>query len=136
MTDPTDNVRRDRAVGAVLASAAGDALGAPHEFGPSLDPSLELSMTGGGSFGWRPGEWTDDTQTSLAVLAPLAKGLTGPAFIAEVGEGLLSWFESGPADVGNQTRAVLGTAIDRSKSLSEVAAAWVARHPTRRATGA
>ena len=79
MTNPTDNVRRDRAVGTLLASAAGDALGAPHEFGPSLDLSLESSMTGGGSFGWRPGEWTDNTQTSLAVLAPLAKGLTGPA---------------------------------------------------------
>ena len=47
---PTDNIRRDRAVGAVLASAAGDALGAPHEFGPALDPATALAMTGGGPF--------------------------------------------------------------------------------------
>lgn len=129
MIDPTDNVRRDRAAGAVLASAAGDALGAPHEFGPALDPSAPLTMTGGGSFGWSPGEWTDDTQTALAVLAPLARGVTGAALVTEVASGLLAWMASGPVDVGNQTRAVLGAALRAPASLADLAVDWVVRHP-------
>ncbi len=35
-SSPRGNVRRDRAVGAIVASAAGDALGAPYEFDPAL----------------------------------------------------------------------------------------------------
>ena len=137
MNDPTDNVRRDRAVGAVLASAAGDALGAPHEFGPALDPALELSMTGGGSFGWEPGEWTDDTQTSLAVLAPLAEVLTGAALLLEVGEGLLAWMRERTSWMW-ATRPELSWARRHRPlgSLSEVAAGWRPAIRTRRATGA
>ena len=98
---PTDdNVRRDRAVGAVLASAAGDALGAPHEFGPALDPATSLAMTGGGPFRWAPGEWTDDTQTALTILEPLSRGLGARCHADEVARGLLAWFESRPPDVG------------------------------------
>jgi len=129
MNNPTDNVRRDRAAGAVLASAAGDALGAPHEFGPPLNPVIPLRMTGGGSFGWQPGEWTDDTQTALAVLAPLANGVTGSSLVAEVARGLLAWMASGPADVGNQTRAVLGAALRDPADLAAVSADWGSRHP-------
>ena len=63
----------DRAVGAVVASAAGDALGAPYEFGPP-NPEAPCQLEGGGGFGWEPGEWTDDTQMALAVLTVLAAG--------------------------------------------------------------
>jgi hypothetical protein len=38
----------DRAIGALLGTAAGDALGAPYEFGPPRGPELEVAMTGGG----------------------------------------------------------------------------------------
>ena len=99
----------DRAVGAVLASAAGDAMGAPYEFGPP-DPSAPCQLEGGGSFGWAPGEWTDDTQMAVAVLTVLADGSTDTD---EIGQAMVRWFESGPADVGNQTRAVLGAASRR-----------------------
>ena len=44
----------DRACGALLGTAAGDALGAPYEFGPPRGPELEVAMVGGGSFGWGP----------------------------------------------------------------------------------
>ena len=40
-------VRADRAVGAVLASACGDALGAGYEFGPSLPADRDVGMVGG-----------------------------------------------------------------------------------------
>lgn len=46
----------DRACGVLMGTAAGDALGAPYEFGPPRGPELEVAMVGGGSFGWEPGE--------------------------------------------------------------------------------
>lgn len=65
-----------RAIGALCGSAVGDALGAPFEFGPAGAWSARFpepvlggigEMTGGGSFGWAPGEFTDDTQMALAL---------------------------------------------------------------------
>ncbi|HEX6539279.1 MAG TPA: ADP-ribosylglycohydrolase family protein [Candidatus Dormibacteraeota bacterium] len=88
----------------VLASAAGDALGAPHEFASRISATTPLTMSGGGPFGFGPGEWTDDTQMALALLVPLAAGDTS---IAAVEDGFLSWHAAGPRDVGSQTRAVL-----------------------------
>jgi len=113
----------------VLASAAGDALGAPHEFGPALSSETVLRMTGGGAFGWAPGEWTDDTQTALAVLLPLANGTTGDSLLPDIERALLAWKTSGPPDIGNQTRAVLTAAINQGESLAMVTAAWQAEHP-------
>ncbi len=49
----------DRVEGVLLATAAGDALGAPYEFKPPRGPELEVAMVGGGP--WERGEWTDDT---------------------------------------------------------------------------
>jgi hypothetical protein len=46
------NAQLDRAVGVLLGTAAGDALGAAYEFGPPRGPELEVAMVGGGSFGW------------------------------------------------------------------------------------
>ena len=65
-----------RAMGALLGSAVGDALGAPFEFGPAGQYSAQFpqpvlggagEMIGGGSFGWAPAEFTDDTQMTLAL---------------------------------------------------------------------
>ena len=46
--------RDDRIEGVLLATAAGDALGAPYEFKPPRGPKLDVVMAGGG--GWEPGE--------------------------------------------------------------------------------
>ena len=113
----------------MLASAAGDALGAPHEFGPALPRDRQLAMTGGGPLGWEPGEWTDDTQTALTVLEPLARGLRGAALVGGIERGLLDWKDSGPRDVGNQTRAVLTTALRNGAPLADVTATWQAQNP-------
>ena len=64
----------DRAVGVLLGTAAGDALGAAYEFGPPRGPELEVAMVGGGSFGWEPGEWTDDTSMAIAIAEVAATG--------------------------------------------------------------
>ena len=55
----------ERALGALLGSAVADALGAPFEFGPAGEYTRRFptpvwggtgEMTGGGGFGWAPGE--------------------------------------------------------------------------------
>jgi hypothetical protein len=43
---------QDRVEGTLLATAAGDALGAPYEFGHRRGPELEVAMVGGGP--WEP----------------------------------------------------------------------------------
>ena len=64
--------RNDRVEGVLLATAAGDALGAPYEFQPARGPELEVAMVGGG--GWEPGEWTDDTSMAIAIAEVAATG--------------------------------------------------------------
>ncbi len=63
--------RIDRACGVLLATAAGDALGAPYEFQPARGPEKDVAMVGGGGFGWAPGEWTDDTSMAIAIAEAL-----------------------------------------------------------------
>ena len=62
-----DDGRRDRARGALLGLACGDAVGTTVEFQPpgSFEPVTDL--VGGGPFGLRPGEWTDDTSMALCL---------------------------------------------------------------------
>ena len=57
-----------------LGMACGDALGAGYEFGPPLAAETEVVMEGGGSFGWAPGEWTDDTSMAVAIAEVTADG--------------------------------------------------------------
>src|SRR6476660_1878746 len=37
-------------------------------------PQLEVAMVGGGSFGWEPGKWTDDTSMAIAIAEVAATG--------------------------------------------------------------
>lgn len=115
-------VRGDRAVGVVLGSAAGDALGAGYEFGPALPVEQAVHMNGGGAFGWQPGEWTDDTQMALAILTPVA---AGDVDLARIEAGFRAWFASRPADVGAQTSTVLRS----TGPLADAAAAFTANRP-------
>ncbi|MDT9593693.1 ADP-ribosylglycohydrolase family protein [Nocardioides zeae] len=103
----------DRAVGVLLASAAGDALGAGYEFGsatPPVDGSPQ--MIGGGLGGFAPGEWTDDTAQAFAIAEVAATGadLRSPAALDAIAQRFADWFAEGPADVGIQTAQVLGAA--------------------------
>lgn len=67
-------VQIDRAVGALLGSAAGDALGAGYEFGPPLPDGSVVETKGGGAFGWEPGEWTDCEDLDAASLSAVGCG--------------------------------------------------------------
>ena len=55
-------------------------------------------MTGGGGFGWEPGEWTDDTQMSIAIV----DAADGSAFEIPARAGIPLLLES--ADAEEQAR--------------------------------
>lgn len=99
-----------RATGAVVGSAVGDALGAPFEFGPAGAFSARFpesgaggEMCGGG--GWDPGEATDDTQMAVLVAESLLEcaGLDLPDMFGRFQQ----WAKSDPKDIGLQTEDVL-----------------------------
>jgi ADP-ribosyl-[dinitrogen reductase] hydrolase len=100
----------DRAVGALLGTA-GDALGAPYEFGPPRGPELQVSMVGGGSFGWGPGEWTDDTSMAIAIAEVAATGtdLRDEKALDAIVNRWHEWMKTAK-DVGIQTSSVLRAA--------------------------
>ncbi|MFF2326257.1 MULTISPECIES: ADP-ribosylglycohydrolase family protein [unclassified Streptomyces] len=100
--------RQDRAAGAVVGSAVGDALGAPFEFGPAgaytaRFPDGAGTMCGGG--GWDPGEATDDTQMAVLVAESLLErdGLDLPDMFGR----FRRWAAGDPKDIGLQTEQVL-----------------------------
>lgn len=104
-------VNLDRAVGVLLGAAAGDALGVPYEYGSrALPPVGEApQMVGGGLGDYAPGQWSDDTEMACVIAQVAADGLDlrTPEALDRISDGFLGWFADGPADIGNQTRAVL-----------------------------
>jgi ADP-ribosylglycohydrolase len=102
--------RAERALGAVIGSAVGDALGAPFEFGPEgafsarfPSPGAGGEMCGGG--GWDPGEATDDTQMAVLVAESLLE--CGGLDLPDVFRRFQRWAAAEPKDIGLQTEAVL-----------------------------
>jgi ADP-ribosyl-[dinitrogen reductase] hydrolase len=108
-----DRITEQRAIGALVGSAVGDALGARFEFGPAGAYRREFpepvlggigEMVGGGPFPWKPGEFTDDTQMAVALAESL---LACGGFDADdVWRRWRSWAKSA-TDVGVLTRRVL-----------------------------
>ncbi|WP_233266767.1 ADP-ribosylglycohydrolase family protein [Tomitella fengzijianii] len=122
---PGENARAiaDRARGALLGTAAGDALGAGYEF-THPGPDAPIVMKGGGPFGFEPGEWTDDTAMTAAIArAATVARLDTTAGLDAVAEQFLRWQESGPKDMGNQTRRVLSRRADSAAVMQIDAAA-------------
>ena len=63
--------RLDRARGALLGLAVGDAIGTTVEFKPRGSFAPLTDMVGGGPFDLLPGQWTDDTSMALCLAASL-----------------------------------------------------------------
>ncbi len=110
----SDNTTKDRFRGCLLGLAAGDALGTTLEFRKpgTFDPIDD--MVGGGPFGLKPGQWTDDTSMALCLAASLIE--TGAFDPMDQMERYVRWWRKGymsskgpgPAlDIGNTTREAL-----------------------------
>lgn len=105
---------RDRALGCLLGLAVGDAVGTSVEFKPRGSFPDVTDMTGGGPFGLKPGEWTDDTTMALCLAETLIA--TGTVDLPDFMTRLRGWLERGENtvpgrcfDIGITTR----TAIER-----------------------
>jgi len=121
----------DRACGTLLGTAAGDALGGPYEFGPPRGPDLEVAMVGGGSFGWEPGEWTDDTSMAVVIAQVAATGadLRQEEPLDAIVKRWHEWSRHAK-DVGVQTRSVLSHAGRQGISAQTARAESAALHKT------
>ena len=113
-----DETQCRRALGAVVAAAAGDALGAPYEFHRAIDPTDDVEMLGGGVLGWEAGEWTDDTAMSFAVLEAVAnaapgRGLLDEEVLDDIAAAWYRWSLSAP-DIGALTSTVICRAAERA----------------------
>lgn len=95
-----------RARGAFIGLAVGDALGAPVEFmtrGEIKDKYGVLKeMVGGGWLRLKPGQVTDDTETSLCLARAIVK--TGGWNLQGSADNLAGWLKSKPIDVGDTCR--------------------------------
>jgi ADP-ribosylglycohydrolase len=98
--------------GALLGLAAGDALGTTVEFKPRGTFTPLTGIVGGGPFGLRAGQWTDDTSMALCLADSLiaCKGMD----LADQAERYLAWWRNGENsvtgtcfDIGNTVRSAL-----------------------------
>ncbi len=97
---------RERALGAYLGLACGDALGATVEFLTAREIKTQLGvhkeLTGGGWLRLKPGQVTDDTEMSLYLGQAIldSKGWN----LAAVADAFVAWLKSKPVDVGATCR--------------------------------
>jgi ADP-ribosylglycohydrolase len=102
----------DRYRGCLLGLAAGDALGTTLEFTRPGSFQPLTDMVGGGPFGLKPGEWTDDTSMALCMAESLVtKRGFDPVHQLET---YVRWYRDGHLsvkgrcfDIGNATRGSL-----------------------------
>ena len=94
---------KDRFLGVLLGAAAGESLGAPHEFKPASQVGTQRELVAGGP--WAVGEPTDDIALTLALLRSITARRRFD--LDDVAQGYLKWFQGKPKDIGNLTRMAL-----------------------------
>lgn len=76
-------MKKDHLVNGVLGVVVGDALGVPVEF-RERDTYTVTEMIGEGTYGQKPGTWSDDSSMTIATLESLGRlGIVDPADIME-----------------------------------------------------
>lgn len=105
---------QDRAIGALVGLAVGDALGTTLEFSARDSRPEHRDMIGGGPFQLAPGQWTDDTATALALADSLIRMQLFDA--TDFAKCLVSWWRDGDFsctgtcfDIGATTQGALAT---------------------------
>jgi ADP-ribosyl-[dinitrogen reductase] hydrolase len=101
-----DSRVRDRALGAFLGLAVGDALGATVEFMTAREVAAQFKVhnqiVGGGWLRLRPGRVTDDTEMALALGGAIIAG--GGWNLKAVADAFAAWMRGRPIDIGNTCR--------------------------------
>jgi ADP-ribosyl-[dinitrogen reductase] hydrolase len=96
----------DRARGAFVGLAVGDALGAAVEFMSPGEISAKhgclREITGGGWLRLKPGQVTDDTDMSLCIARAIVSA--GVWSLQGIAENFAAWLKSKPVDVGDTCR--------------------------------
>jgi ADP-ribosyl-[dinitrogen reductase] hydrolase len=96
----------DRALGAYLGLAVGDALGATVEFMTAAEIAAQYrihrQIIGGGWLQLKAGQVTDDTQMSLALGGALLAH--GGWNLQAIADALVAWMRSRPVDIGHTCR--------------------------------
>ncbi|MEJ1936839.1 ADP-ribosylglycohydrolase family protein [Nostoc sp. NIES-2111] len=107
----------DRALGALVGLAVGDALGTTIEFSQRDACPPVTDMVGGGPFRLAPGEWTDDTSMALCLADSLIANL-GELDHFDLAQRFVGWWQEGQNsvtgrcfDIGNATSAALASYI-------------------------
>src|SRR3954468_19990010 len=130
-------MKTDRANGALLGLAVGDALGTTFEFerieqpaSPRLATGPATDVVGGGPFDLPAGAVTDDTQMAVCLARSVAE--RGALDIDDVAARYVGWGREA-FDIGNQTHDALGR-IARGESAARAGlATW--RDSGQRAAG-
>ena len=123
--DHSGEAIEDRAIGALLGLAVGDAIGTTLEFEPRNDHAPRLTdMVGGGPFRLKAGEWTDDTAMALALADSLLAARFDPR---DLMERFWRWRRQGEYsctgrcfDIGNTVSASLQRYVANSDPIAGV----------------
>jgi ADP-ribosylglycohydrolase len=114
--------------GALLGLAVGDALGTTNEFErldappfPELATEELTDIVGGGPFGLKPGQVTDDTQMACCLYSSLAS--LGHFDAENVAARYVKWSELA-FDIGNQTSSALAVIAERESALEAGRIVW------------
>ena len=114
---------RDRAKGALVGLALGDALGTTLEFARRDTKPPVTDLVGGGPFRLAAGEWTDDTSMALCLADSLVE--RGLLDARDLMERFLRWYEEGHNsvtgecfDIGATTAGALHSFRDTGEPLS------------------
>jgi ADP-ribosyl-[dinitrogen reductase] hydrolase len=125
-------VRLDRARGALLGLAVGDALGAAVEFRrPGTFPDV-AGYRGGGPHGLALGEWTDDTSMALA----LADSIASVGWdLNDQARRYLAWYEKGWYSVNGRCFDIGITCRSALSRFSRTGEAETSGDPSEHASG-
>ena len=90
----------------MLGLAVGDALGAPRD-GLGREDAATVEMTGGGTYGVRPGQGTGVTQLALQLATAMVD--VGGYDADHALRGYVAWFRSDPPGISEHMREILRT---------------------------
>jgi len=103
----------DRARGALLGTAVGDALGAGYEFKPPLGKDVPVVFKA--SPGLALGEYTDDTAQTIAIAIAASRSDLSVS-LDEVAKEFFRWYEEDGGGIGIQTQRIFSQTKDRTSA--------------------